>query len=273
MSKTARAVAGLIAISSIAAPAPAHAQGLENPTEEEMLATSKLIAYPTMFMDTLTTNDPHMGGVAVKLYKFRGGVGDSVTIYVGSRVLDLAIALGDSSGTRFDMFDDDSGPGANPTIDAELTFDGTYFVMVMPSQARTYGAFSIAVTEGARARAGRDEDEAPGQATVQKRWVAYGRSQSGWSYYDRNTVEQTGDHVSVRTRLAFRELQENTRGDTYDSRLMQMEIRCASRQSRLSDIVETRGGAMVHVANITGEWMPVAPGSVAEALLEKLCGA
>lgn len=120
-------------------------------------------------MDTFTVNDPHMEGIATTL---AGNAGDSVTIYAGSLTLDLLIALSDSTGNELELFDDDSGPGANATIDAELPSDGRYFLMVMPSTQRAYGEFSIAVTEGARAKAGRDEDDADAgwRASVQKRW-------------------------------------------------------------------------------------------------------
>jgi len=268
----ARTAVSLAAIAWICGPYDSHAQGLENPTDAELLATASLIAFPSFFMDTLNVNDPHMEGFATKMYKFQGVAGDSVTIYAGSLMLDLLIAFGDSTGSEFDMIDNDSGPGANPMIDAELPFDGMYFLMVMPSAQRTYGQVSLAVTEGARAKAGRDEDDvaSPLEAT-QKRWAQYGRSQSGWSYYDRETLERTGDGVSVRTRFAYRELQENTRGDIYDSRLMRVEIRCADRQSRLSDVVETRGGAVVDRTDITGEWTAIVPKSNVEALLEALC--
>ena len=49
----AQAAISLAAISSICGPYDSHAQGLENPTEEQLLGTASLIPFPAFFMDTL----------------------------------------------------------------------------------------------------------------------------------------------------------------------------------------------------------------------------
>ena len=65
------------ALFALLLPTRLAAQGIENPTEAELLATAELIEFPSMFMDTLTIDDPHLASVAARMYRFRGSAGDS----------------------------------------------------------------------------------------------------------------------------------------------------------------------------------------------------
>jgi hypothetical protein len=209
------------------------------------------------------------------VYRFRGSAGDPVTIYVGSINLDMMVVLADSSGKRFEMMDDDSGAGANATIDGRPPFDGLYYVMVLASREREYGAFSLAVTEGTRAKAGRDEDEAgevhPLERT-QLQWPQFGSADSSVGFYDRESVVHSGDLISVQTRLAYREVRRPSAGAAYDSRLMRVEIRCASREYRVRTLVDTRGGVPVDRAEAEGDFSAIPPGSIMQGLRDMVCG-
>ena len=93
------------------------------------------------------------------------------------------------------------------------------------------------MTEGARAKAGRDDDEA-GEA-----------------------------HPLERTQLQWPQLT----GAAYDSRLMRVELRCASREYRVRSLVDTRGGIHVDQAEAEGDFSAIPPGSIMEGLRDTVC--
>lgn len=259
---------------ALLSPVALAAQGIENPTEAELMATAELIEFPSAVVDTFTMDDPHIAGTASRMYRFRGSAGDSVTIYVGSATLDMLVVLGDSGSGGFEMVDDDSGPAADAVLDVHLPADGVYHLMVIPSREREYGVFSIELVAGARARAGRDEDDAETvhpKLGTQLRWAKFGSSQTSVAYYDRESFVVSGNVISVRVRLAYLQIRQPDGGPAYDSRMMGVEMRCATRDYRVRTLVDTRGGVPVDRAESEGDFSTIPAGSMLEGLLDLIC--
>jgi hypothetical protein len=107
-------------------------------------------------------------------------------------------------------------------------------------------------------------------------WIDVGATETVTAYVDTATIQAKGNVVTMWDLLDYKKAQEIPTGKTFRSVRAQTEYSCSNRNSRPlaasahSDKM-ARGGT-VHAVNEPGNWRPVAPGSLDEAMWKIACG-
>ena len=111
---------------------------------------------------------------------------------------------------------------------------------------------------------------------VMAAWVDVGGTETVTAYVDTATIQANGNVVKMWDLLDYKKAQEVPTGQTFRSVRAQTEYSCTNKNSRpLAASAHTdkmaRGGT-VHAVNEPGNWRPVAPGSLDEAMWNIACG-
>jgi len=107
-------------------------------------------------------------------------------------------------------------------------------------------------------------------------WVDVGATESVTAYVDTATIQKSGSVVTMWDLLDYKKAQEIPTGKSFRSVRAQTEYSCSNKNSRpLAASAHTdkmaRGGT-IHAVNQPGNWRPVAPGSLDEAMWNIACG-
>lgn len=107
-------------------------------------------------------------------------------------------------------------------------------------------------------------------------WVDVGDTEGVTAYVDTATIQKAGNVVTMWDLLDYKKAQEIPTGKSFRSVRAQTEYSCSNKNSRPlaasahSDKM-ARGGT-VHAVSEPGNWRPVAPGSLDEAMWKIACG-
>ena len=107
-------------------------------------------------------------------------------------------------------------------------------------------------------------------------WTQVGVDAKALTYADPATIRKQ-DHVATMTILVdFKNAQRAPYGPEYLSQKMQQEFDCGARRTRILEVASYAGQRaeedVVAAQDAPGEWKPVAPQTLAEALWNIACG-
>ena len=109
------------------------------------------------------------------------------------------------------------------------------------------------------------------------KWAFVGSSEISTGYADPATIRRAGNRVKMWSLYNYKTTQK-TDDETYISTRSRNEYDCKEEQTRIlyfsAHSGNMGGGVTVsHSPNSSGDWTPIAPGSVAESFLKIACGA
>ena len=107
-------------------------------------------------------------------------------------------------------------------------------------------------------------------------WVDVGDTETVTAYVDTATIQAKGNVVTMWDLLDYKKAQEIPTGQSFRSVRAQTEYSCSNKNSRpLAASAHTdkmARGSTVHAVNQPGNWRPVAPRSLDEAMWNIACG-
>lgn len=106
------------------------------------------------------------------------------------------------------------------------------------------------------------------------KWTIVGDSVEATYYSDSTTIRKSGKEIKMWHFIDYKTAQEIA-GTNNLSIKIQQEYDCKEEQTRHLAIISFTGhmgaGTVVHSDSERGKWMPVAPGSIGESLLNIAC--
>lgn len=242
-------------------------QPTETPTSEDVVERSPVLSLPSRQRGELTRSDFEGDERHYDLYRIQGEAGQTLSLAMQSDEIDTLVGiisraeLGEDD--QWGETDDDSGLGTNSRLTVTLPASGEY-VLFATSYAKEFGEYEMAVVEG-DATPSEAEGGTPGD---DGRWRHFATStgENEW-YFDPSTIVEEEEEVLVWVRHLPGADSE------YDERLYRWGLDCDRRRFRVhsyANYVDDQVDSQDEIA--LPDWNEAPPESIAEGLIQRVCG-
>lgn len=256
---------------------PAASGSASPATNEERNTSITRISVGQSVRGSLQPTDTRLDdGRYADVYAFTANRGQILTITLASSDLNSRVQVLQARGDKYAEIGraDTNGGGTDAHLAVTLPTDGEYLLGVISAERGGTGAYTLSLASGSSSEITTPPTD-QGVEDVPSRWVRIGPTRTAVLYFDGSRIAPQGNGTyRIWERSDYGLPQRNHLGARYDLLLVEEDIDCVRRRTRIVSLAQYHRRDVVHAMpakSTPRPWDEWTPGSPGEAVGERVC--